>query len=176
MQHDTLTLHVLRAGLDNIGETRVKGVGEANVSNNASLKESPRSDALGAVNGLVRDDKVHGLDVFLQRANSREGNDAAHTDMTQGSDIGSVGDLVGSELVVQTVPGEESDVDALVFEDADRRGGTAPGCLEVENGDGLESLQLAEASAANDADVDRLCEIFSIIQDIQVGQTAYCRR
>lgn len=175
MQYDTLALHMLRAGLNNIGETRVKGVGETNVSNDASLKESPRSDALGAVNGLVRDDKVHGLDLFLQRANSGEGNDAAHTDMAQGSNIGSVGDLVGSELVVQPVSGEESDVDALVFEDADWRGGTAPGCLEVEDGDGLEPFQLAEASAANDGDVDRLCEIFSIIQSMEVEEVAYCR-
>jgi hypothetical protein len=36
---------------------------EMDVSDNATLEESPRAHALGAVNDLVRDNKVAGLDL-----------------------------------------------------------------------------------------------------------------
>lgn len=89
--------------------------------------------------------------------------------MAQGSNIGSVGDLVGCELVVLAVTCEEGDVDPLVGENLDRRCGLAPGSDGVEGSDGLESLKLAEASAANDGDVDGLCERISASLSLSLG-------
>lgn len=120
MQDHTLSLHVLCTGLHNRGETGIKRVGETDMSNDTSLEESERSDALGTVNDLVRNDKVHRLDLLLQRPDSGEGNDASYTDVAQSSDIGAIGDLVGSELVVYAVSSEKSDVDAFVSADIDR--------------------------------------------------------
>lgn len=76
--------------------------------------------------------------------------------MSQGRDIGSVGDLVGGKLVVDAVAGEEGYVDALVGEDLDGRRGSTPRCDRVEGGDGLEALELAKTSTANDGNMNGL--------------------
>lgn len=119
VQDNAVALHVLGARLDHLGEFGIKGVGKANMADNTSLEEGKRTDALCAIYDLVRNDKVHGLDVLLQRADSREGNDASHSNVSQGCDVGSVGDLVGGELMVNAVSGEKSDVDAFVRENVD---------------------------------------------------------
>lgn len=74
--------------------------------------------------------------------------------MAQGGDVGAVGDLVGRELVVQAVAGEEGDIDAVVGEDGDGRGGMAPGGEGVDEGDGLVAVELGEAGAADDSNVN----------------------
>lgn len=93
--------------------------------------------------------------------------------MAQGSNIGSVGDLMGCELVVLAVTCEEGDVDTLVGENLDRRCGLAPGSDGVEGSDGLESLKLAEASAANDGDVDGLCERISASLSLSLAEEGW---
>lgn len=120
MHHDTVSVHGSSAGADYISQLLVKGVSNADVTDNAALVESKRADALCAVNDLVREDKIHGLDLLLQRAYSREGDDGAHTDAAQSRNIRSVRDFMRSELVVNTVARKESDVDIVVLEDLNR--------------------------------------------------------
>lgn len=119
VEHNAITLHVLAALLDDLSKVLVEGVGESNVADNATLEEGEGADALGSVNDLVGNDKVHGLDLLLQGANGGEGNNGADTDVSQSSNVGAVGDLVRGELVVHTVAGKEGYVDIVVSEDAD---------------------------------------------------------
>lgn len=59
--------------------------------------------------------------------------------------------------MVQAMAGEEGNVDVAVGENVDGRGGLAPGRVGVQSGNGRVSLELTEASAANDGNVDGLC-------------------
>lgn len=68
MQHNTVTLQAMPAGLDGLGNPVIERVREGNVTNDPLLKERPRPEALGTVNHLVRDHKVPGLDGLLQTA------------------------------------------------------------------------------------------------------------
>lgn len=125
------------------------------MADNAALKKGERTDALGPVNDLVRDDEVHGFDRLLERAHGREGNDASHANVSESSNVGSVGDLMWRELVVKTVTGQEGDVDAFVGEDADGRGGITPRRIGIELRDRLVTLKLAETGTAYDGDANR---------------------
>lgn len=133
MQNNTVTLKAVAALADNLGDTLIEGVTEGNVSYNTILEESPWANTLSAVNDLVRNDKVSGLDLLLETANSGESNDATDTDGAQSSDVGAGGNLMGSNLVVGAVAAQEGDghdlaiVLALVVQDGDGRGGFAPG-------------------------------------------------
>lgn len=69
----------------------------------AALEEGEWPDALGTVNDLVWYDKVARPDVFLQRADGREGDDGADANVSQGGNVGLVLDLVRSILMVQAV-------------------------------------------------------------------------
>lgn len=93
--------------------------------------------------------------MLLEGPDGAEGDDAAHADVAQGGDVGAGGHLVGGELVVGAVAGQEGDGDAVVLEDADRGGGVAPGRQGVDGCDGRVALDLGEAGAAYDGDVDR---------------------
>ena len=157
VQNNTVALEALRTALDDIGQLGVERIREADVPDEPLLEEGEGADALGAVDDLVRHDKVHGLDLLLQRADGGEGDDGAHADVAQGGDVGAVGHLVRRELVVHAVARDEGDVVAVVLEDLHRRRREAPGRLRAERGDGDEALELAEARAADDADVDGLC-------------------
>lgn len=146
---------MLSAALDNLSQLAVKGVGKANMADNTTLKEGKGADALGAVNDLVGDDKIHRLDLLLQRADGSEGDDASDTDGPQSCNVGAVWDLVGSELVVNAMTGEEGNVGAVVGEDVDGRGGRPPGGDGVQGCDGLEAIELAETRTANYGNRDR---------------------
>lgn len=154
VEHDAVALHVRGALLHDLSQALIEGVREADVADDATLEEGEGADALGAVDDLVRDDEVHGLDLLLQGADGGEGDDAADADGAQGGDVGAGGHLVRRELVVQAVAGEEGDGHAGVLEDHDRGGRLAPGRRRVQGGDGRVTLQLAEAGAADDGDVD----------------------
>ena len=163
VQDNTIPVHMLCALLHYLSETRIEGIGKADVSNDTALEEGKRTNALCAVNDLVGDDKVHWLNLLLQRSNGGESDDGSNADVTQSSNVGAVGDLVGRKLVVDAMPRQEGNIHAVVREDMDRGGGRAPRGDGVEGGDGLEAFKLAEAGTANDGDVDGLCEIFSIL-------------
>lgn len=156
MENDTVALEVLRTSLDNLGQAGVEWVREADVADDTALEERERPYALCAVDDLVGEDKVHGLDLLPQRPDGREGDHAADADVPEGGNVGPVGHLVGRELVVQPMAGEERDVDAVVGEDVDGRRGLAPRRDGVENGDGLVALELGKAGASDDGDVHGL--------------------
>jgi hypothetical protein len=133
VQDNTVTLEAVPALANNLGDTLIEGVTEGNVSNDTTLEESPWANTLGAINNLVRNDKVARLDLLLETANSGEGNDATDANGTEGSNIGAGRDLMGSDLVVGAVAAQKGNgndlaiVLALVVQNGDGRGGVAPG-------------------------------------------------
>jgi len=142
-----------------LGNSLVKGVREADVADHAALEEGERADALGAVDDLVGDDEVSGLDGFLQRTNGAEGDDGADAQTAQGGDVGAGRNLVGCDLVVQAVTRKEGDGDRLagaggVVQDGDGRGGSAPGSGRVERGDGSEAWEGLQAGSTDHCDGD----------------------
>lgn len=155
MQRHTVALHGGGALLDDIDNLAVKWVAKGDVADEAALEEGEGADALGAVDDLVGDHKVHGLDLLLEGADGAEGDDAAHANVPQGGDVGAGGHLVRRELVVGAVTGEEGDRDAIVLEDEDRGRGLSPGRLGVQLGDRRVAIDLVEASTADDGDMDR---------------------
>lgn len=175
MQDDTITLEAVSALAHHLGDTLIEGVTEGDVSDNTALEESPRAHALGAVNDLVGDDKVAGLDFLLETTDSRESNNAADTDGAQGGDIGTSGNLMRSDLVVQTVAAQEGDGDnlvvvlTLVVQNGDGRGRNAPGGCDIQRSHLGEAGQLAQTGAADDSDWDGPCQIHYRQLSIEVG-------
>lgn len=162
MQHNTLALEAVAASPHNLGNTLIEGVSERNVSNHASLEEGERPDALGTVNDLVWNHEVAGLDLLLQATDGREGNDGADTNRAQSSDVGASRHLMGGNLMVQAVTTEESDSDglvvvrAVVVQDGDRGGGSAPGSRDVQGSNLSETRQFAKTSSTDDRNTDRV--------------------
>lgn len=156
MEHHAIALHMRRTGLDDICQLLVERVRKSNVAYHTTLKESERPDALGAIDDLVGDHKVHGLNLLLQGAHGGEGNDASDTEVAESSDVGLVGNLVRRKLMVQAVTGEEGNVDTVVREDGDGRGGRSPGGDGVDDSNGLVALELGKSGATDDGNVDGL--------------------
>lgn len=153
--HDnTLSLQRVSAPANNLSDLLIEWVGKANVSHNATFKESEWSDALGSVYNLVWDDKVAWLDLLLKGTDSRERNDAANTDGAKGGNVGAVWDLVWCKRVVCAVTRKEGNNGVLVLEDGDWRRRSSPWSVDVQAGDWSEAINLREASAANNGDVD----------------------
>lgn len=113
MQAHILALETVSEFPNYLAQIVVKGIREPNMADHALLEESEWPDALGAVNDLVRHDKVPRLDRLLQTAYSGEGNDSADTDGAESRDVGAGGNLMRCEFVVQAMAGEESDRDRL---------------------------------------------------------------
>lgn len=156
VQTHAVTLEAVAALAHDLGNTLVEGIGEADVADHAALEEGERADALGAVNDLVGDDEVAGLDLFLEGAYGAEGDDGADTEATESGDVGAGGNLVRSDLVVETMAGDEGNGDGLavaggrgVVEDGDGRGGLAPGSVDVEGGNGGEAGKRLEAGTTD---------------------------
>jgi len=175
VQDDTVTVEAVSAFAHHLGDTLIEGVTEGNVGDYTALEESPWPDALGAVNDLVGDDEVAGLDLLLQTSDRGESNDGADTNRAKGSNVGAGGDLVGSDLVVRTVAAQESNCDglavvlALVVEDGDGGGGSAPRGFDSQRGDLGESRQLTKTGAADHSDWDGRCQIHYRQLFIKVG-------
>ena len=163
MQYNTLTLQAVSASLHNIGNPLIKRIRKGNVANNALLEECPRPEALGAVNNLVRDDKVPGLDILPQATDGREGDDGAHPDGPQGSDVGTRRDLMGSQLVMQAVATEECNGDklaggrTLVVQDGDRGRGITPRRRDGQRRNLGEAGKFSKASTTDDGNADGVC-------------------
>lgn len=68
--------------LNNFSKSGIERIGKSNMSYNACLEECERPDALGTIDNLGRDDKILGLDLFAQTADSRECNYRSDTDRT----------------------------------------------------------------------------------------------
>lgn len=156
VKHHALAFHVRCASLDDLCQLVVERIRKSNVADNTTLEESKRPDTLCAIDNLVRDDKVHGLDLLLERSDGREGDDASDTEMAESGDIGTVRNLVRRKLVVYAVTGKESHVHAIVGENRDGRGGSAPRGDGVDDSNGLVAFELGQAGAANDTNMNGL--------------------
>ena len=156
VQAHTVTLQTVAALAHDLGDALVEGVSETDVADHAALEEGERTNALGAIDDLVGDDEVAGLDLLAQRAYGAEGDDGADTEATESGDVGASGDLVRSNLVVKTMAGDECDRNGLavsrgrgVVKDGDGRGRCAPGSGDVEGGNGSEAREGLEASTTD---------------------------
>lgn len=160
MKSDAVTLQRVAAGADNLRNALVEGIAERNVGDGTSLEEGERADALGAVDDLVGDHEVAGLDLLLQTADGGEGNDGADANGAEGGDVRAGGHLMGRDLVVLAMTAQEGDGDglvvvrALVVQDRDGRGGLAPGSGDVQRSNLGETREFAEAGSADDGDAD----------------------
>lgn len=113
MKVHVFTLEAVTKLSHNSTELLVEGVGKANMANHTLLEEGEGTNTLSTVNDLVGHDKVAGLDLLLQTANSREGDDGTDTERAKSGNVGASRDLMRSNLMVQTVTRQESDGDVL---------------------------------------------------------------
>jgi hypothetical protein len=135
----------------------IKRIRKPHMSHNPTLKERKRPNTLRAINNLIRHDEISRLDLFSERSDCAEGDDAPYANGAESGNVGAVGDFVGCERVVGSVTGEEGDRDGVVLEDGDRRGGRAPRGVYVERGDRRVAFEFLEAGAAYDGNVDWAC-------------------
>ena len=160
MQHDPLTFQAVPAILHNLGNPLIKRIRKGNVADHTLLKESPRPEPLGAVNDLVGDDKVPGLDLLLQATHGGKGDDGAHSDGAQGSNIRTGRDLMRSQLMVQTVATEECDGDklaggsALVVQDGDWGRGVTPRRRDGQRRNLGKTREFSKTSTTNHGNAD----------------------
>lgn len=130
MQRHALSLQAVSASPNHLGNALVKGITEGDVADDATLEEREGPDTLGAVNDLVRDDEIAGLDLLLQATDSRESDDGADTDGAKGGNVSARGHLMRGDLVVSSVAAKERNSDGLVLDsvvqDGYRGGGGAP--------------------------------------------------
>lgn len=122
----------MTASPHHLGNALVKGITEGDVADDASLEECEGSDTLAAVDDLVWDDEIAGLDLLLQATDSRESDDSAYTDRAKGGNVSACGHLMRGDLVVRSVAAKERNSDGLILDsvvqDGDRGGGVAPWC------------------------------------------------
>lgn len=163
MQPHALTRQTVPTSLDNLRETSVKGIGESNMTYHTALEKGKRPHALGAIDDLIRHNKVPRLDLLLQTADRGKRNDGPDTQTPQGGDVGAIRHLVRRKLVVETMARDEGDGDGLsaagggVVEDADGGGGLAPRRVDVQTCDMCEARERLQSGTANDGDWDRFC-------------------
>lgn len=160
MQPHPLPLKRMATPPYNRCDTRIKRIRKAHMADDAALEKSKGPHALGPVDDLVRHDEVAWADLFLQRADGAEGDDAAHAQRAQRRDVGAAGHFVRRERVVRAVAREEGDGDRVVGQDGDGGRGRAPGGGDGEGGDGGEAFEALEAGAADDGYVDGACGVF----------------
>lgn len=158
MHLNTLALKRMPTRTHDISNLSIEWIGKSNMANNAFFEESERSNTLGTIDNLVRDDEISGSDLLLKRTDGREGNDSGNTNLTESSNVGAGWDLVRGVFVVGAVAGEEGYWGTIVLENRDWRGCGAPWCLYVENGNRLVVLELLKTGATDDGNADRACE------------------
>lgn len=154
MEDNAIAIQVLSARLDDLSKAAIERVGKANMSNNAFLKKGKRSNTLCTINDLVREHKVHRLDLLLQGADGSEGDDTTYTNVPQGGYVGAVRDFMGCKLVVNAMASQEGDVGSVMGENANGRSWRAPRGYGVQSSNGLEPIELAETGATNHGNVN----------------------
>ena len=76
------------------------------------FEKADRSNALGAVDDLVREDEIARLDFFTEGAYGRKGDDGSDAEGFESGDVGSAWDGGGGDGVSWAVSGEKGDVRA----------------------------------------------------------------
>lgn len=163
MQDHPVALQTVATLPDHIADILVKRVGKRHMQDKALVEEGEGPDALCAIDGLVRHDKVSRLDLFGERARRGKGNDGPHAQFPQRGDVGSHGDLRRVVFVVDAVARHKRNGDRLprrrrgVLEDRDRRRRLAPWRVDVYHRDLGEVLQRVESCPSDHGDVHRVC-------------------
>lgn len=110
MQSNSISAEYRSASYDDSRKSFIKRVCKGNMALDASLKERKRSDPLGAIDDLIRDDKVPRLDVLPQTAHCRKGDDGPDAQGSECGDIRSAWYLVRCDLMMQTMSCQERNV------------------------------------------------------------------
>lgn len=168
MQDNAVALHSLGALSDDLGNLIIIGIGEGNVPNESILEEGEGAVALGAVDDLIGNDEIHGLDLLLQRSDGGEADDGAYTDEAQSGNVCAGGDLMGRMLVVFAVAGQEGDGDTAVLENHDGCRGVSPWCQGVHAGDGDIAVDLVKTCATDHGDLDGSCRLYIDISNCDI--------
>ncbi len=113
MKPHALAFERVPALSDNLRETLIEGIAEADVTHEASFEKGERSDAFGPIDDLVRQQEVARLDLLLQAAHGREGDYRGYADFAESGDVRATRHLVRSEFVVHAMPTDESDGNGL---------------------------------------------------------------
>lgn len=130
-----------------------------------SPKEGILPDTLSSVDDLIGNDEMTRCNLLSQRADRREGNDSLTTDMLQGGDVCSGRNLTGGDGVMVTVTGNEGNEGTRWQRgDSYRRGGFAPGSLNMKGLDKGEVVKMVETTATDTSDKDFLV-IFHLAGD-----------
>ena len=107
--------------------------------------------ARGAVDELIDDHEVAGMDVGLQRAARARADQRPHAERCHRPDVGPVRHAVRGVLVAPPVTGEEGDPSPGQFTDGDRRCRATEGSLDLDVG--AVGQELVEAGPADDPDL-----------------------
>ena len=154
VHNNTISLQRVSALANNTGNLLIEWISKADVSDNATLEEGEWSDALGSVDDLIRDDEIARLNLLLERADSRESDDAANTDGAECGNVGTVWNLMWCDGVVCAVAGKEGNDGVLVLEDGDWGGWASPWSFNVQAGNSGEAIELLQTGSADNGDVD----------------------
>ena len=142
-----------RAGVDHRpSQLGAVGVGERHVGQGGTVEERV-SPAAGAIDQLVDDHELARLHVGLQRSDRARGQDPAHPEAPEGPHVGPEVDLVGWELVVGAVAGEEGDPPPVEL--AHRHLGRRRTVRRIDGHLPQIVEEAVEAGAAEDADLGR---------------------
>lgn len=123
---------LLDAGGDKGVELARERVAEHRVDDNAvTAEEGVLADTLGAVDDLVRDDKVARSNLLAERADGRERDNGLDAEVLESGNVGAGGNLGRGDGVVGTVARDEGNLRAVgERRDGDGRRGLAPGLAE----------------------------------------------
>ena len=137
MQHHPLTIQRVAALPHNIPHTIIKRIRKRHMQNEPALKESERSNTLRPVDNLIWNHKVARLDLLGKTTRGAERNDTSDTKFSEGGNVRAHRNFSRVMLVVNAVPGQESDGDRFagrrrrVFKNSDIRARLAPWCVDV---------------------------------------------
>src|SRR5580704_235488 len=145
---------VLRAaGLgEHGGELRANGLVEGDVGDNAVTEEGGFA-ALGAVEELIGDQELAGLEIFPEGAHGAHGNDALHAEEFHGVNVGAEVEFGGKNAMAASMAREKRD--ALPFQSAEDEGvgGIAEGSFEADFAGVGQARHGVKAAPADDADL-----------------------
>ena len=128
------------------------GVGEGDVGHDAPAEEGMLRRALGAVDELVHQHDVAGLELGLQRADGADADDPLHAELLHRPEVGPVVQFSWQDPVSAPVTGQEDHLAAGQFACEEGVGRIAEGSLHLHPLLTGEAFDGIETAAADDAD------------------------
>ena len=105
---------------------------------------------VGAIDELIRHQHVEGLNLLLQGAHCRQGQDPAHAEGAQGPEVGLGGHLAGGVAVVAAVTGQEHHLQIADTAEPQGIGGGSVGRFDRELLNVFKALHGVETTAPQD--------------------------